>query len=77
MDEIVDDLLGKLGITMPVLHIKDNLYLIGSQRLNLEFNGDILMIKAQNGKLQKFVEYLPANHIFHEKCLVVQLMRSG
>jgi hypothetical protein len=23
------------------------------------------------------VEYLPANHRFHEKCLVVHMMRSG
>ena len=30
MDKIVADLLGKLGVTIPVLHIKDNLYLIGS-----------------------------------------------
>lgn len=77
MDKMVNDLLGKLGVTMPVLHIKDNLYLIGSLRLNLELNGDILMIKTPEGKLQKFVEYIPANHRFHEKCLVVHMMRSG
>ena len=35
MDKAVADLLGKLEVTIPILHIKDNLYLIGSQRLNL------------------------------------------
>ena len=35
MDMAIADLLGKLEVTIPVLHIKDNLYLIGSQRLNL------------------------------------------
>jgi hypothetical protein len=51
MDKEVADLLSKLGVTIPVLHIKDSLYLIGSQRLNLQFNGDILMIKTQEGRL--------------------------
>ena len=43
------------------------------ERLNLELNGDILMIKTPEGKIQKFVEYIPANHRFHEKCLVVHI----
>jgi hypothetical protein len=77
MDKIVADLLGKLGVTIPILHIKDNLYLIGSQRLNLQLNGDVLMIKSQDGRLQRFVEYIPINHRFHEKNLVVQMMRSS
>lgn len=35
IDKAVADLLAKLGVTIPVLHIKDNLYLVGSQRLSL------------------------------------------
>ena len=35
------------------------------------------MIKSQDGRLQRFVEYIPINHRFHEKNLVVQMMRSS
>jgi len=35
------------------------------------------MIKSQDGRLQRFVEYIPIHHRFHEKNLVVQMMRSS
>ena len=49
-----------LEITIPIIHIKDNLYLIGSQRMNIKLERNQLMVRVGGG-YQKFEDYVPQN----------------
>ena len=49
------------NITIPIVFISGNLYLIGSNRCNCELRGDVPMIRVGGG-YQRFEDYIPKNH---------------
>jgi hypothetical protein len=65
-----------LKITIPILFIKDKLYLIGSSRINVDLKKDNLMLRVGGG-FEKFNEYVPKNHRYFERSLVVHMIKSG
>ena len=66
----------QLKITIPILFIKDKLYLIGSSRINVDLKKDNLMLRVGGG-FEKFNEYVPKNHRYFERSLVVHMIKSG
>jgi len=66
----------ELGITIPILHIKGTLYLIGSNRINCTMKRDYVMLRVGGG-YEKFVEYVPRTHKYFERTLVVHMIKSG
>lgn len=48
------------SITIPIIWIKKDLYLIGSNRLSCELKRDTLMLRVGGG-YEKFEEYVPKN----------------
>lgn len=69
-------LIVELGITIPVLHIKGKLYLIGSNRVNCDLKRDQVMLRIGGG-YEKFIEYVPKSHKYFERSLVVYMIKSG
>ena len=76
MDLAIANLIEELNITLPILHIKDKLYLIGPSRMTCEMKRDFVMLRVGGG-YEKFVEHLPRNHRFYERTLVVHMIKSG
>ena len=66
----------QLRITIPILFIKDKLYLIGSVRINVDMKTDNLMLRVGGG-FEKFIDYVPKNHRYFERSLVVHMIKSG
>lgn len=76
LDLAISIIIEQHKITIPILHIKDRLYLIGSQRMTCEIKREILMIRVGGG-FEKFFEWVPKNHRYLERCLVVHMIKSG
>ena len=66
-----------MDITIPIMYIKDRLYLIGSKRLSLDIQNKILVIRLDDGYYEKFVEYIAKNHRYHERALFLYMIKSG
>lgn len=75
MDMSIDILVKELGVTIPILHIKDKLYLVGPKRMTMDIKRDELMLRVGGG-FERFTEYIPANHKYFERCLVVHMIKS-
>ena len=76
LDEKIMELIELLDITIPVLHIKGKLYLIGSSKATCELKGEQLLIRTGGG-YERFDEYVPGNHRYHQRQLVVSMIKTG
>jgi hypothetical protein len=76
IDQTIFLLIKQLRITIPILFIKDKLYLIGSVRINVDMKTDNLMLRVGGG-FEKFIDYVPKNHRYFERSLVVHMIKSG
>jgi len=65
-----------LNITIPIIWIKAKLYLIGSNRISCELKRDQLMLRVGGG-YEKFEEYIPKNHRYFQRMLVIHMIKSG
>jgi len=64
------------NITIPIIHIKDKLYLIGPNRLNCEIRAGVVMVLVGGG-YQRFEDYVPKNQRFFQKKLVTHMLNSN
>lgn len=70
------ELIKSLSVTIPILHIKERLYLIGHNRMTCDLRQDNLMVRVGGG-YEKFIDYVPKNHRYFERSLVVHMIKSG
>lgn len=70
------DLIKTLSVTIPILHIRERLYLIGPNRMTCDLKNDNLMVRVGGG-YEKFIDYVPKNHRYFERSLVVHMIKSG
>ena len=64
------------SITIPIIWIKKDLYLIGSNRLSVDLKRDTLMLRVGGG-YEKFEEYVPKNLRYFQRILVIHMIKSG
>ena len=57
VDELISQYIIEMNISIPIIWIKDSLFLIGSQRLNCEIKRNCLLIKVGGG-FESFQEYV-------------------
>lgn len=76
IDLAIDELIKSQSITIPILHIRDRLYLIGHTRITCDFKNDNLICRVGGG-FEKFIDYVPKNHRYFERSLVVHMIKSG
>lgn len=69
LDENIAVCIYNQHITIPIMHIKENLYLVGPNRYNCDLKAGQAMIKAGGG-YQRFDEYVPRFHRQFQKKLV-------
>ena len=66
LDEKIEELISIIGCTIPILHIKENIYLVGSERLPLQVIQEIVFVQTPSGAKEQFVNYVPRTHRYHE-----------
>lgn len=76
IDNLIQSCISMYNITIPIMHIKQKLYIIGSQRINLDVKNDQLLCRVGGG-YEKFHEYVPKNSKYFQKMLVVHMIKSG
>ena len=63
-------------LLIPIVHIKDRLYLIGCNRMTCELTRDQLMVRVGGG-YERFEEYVPGHARYFMRMLVVHMIKSG
>ena len=76
MDEMLSLYLKQLNVTVPVVNIKDSLYLIGSQRCNLVIKRDSLLV-MKGGGTDKFENFIAQNVKSFQRNLVIYMIKTG
>ena len=76
LEEAIAEVIHRHRLTLPVIHIRDKLYLIGPNRQNCELKAGHAMIKAGGG-YQRFDEYLLRNLRQHQKKLVSLMINNN
>lgn len=76
IDEEIALLIHDQNIRIPILHIKDSLYLIGHKRLTASIRRDDVVLRVGGG-YEKFSEHIPHNARYYERALAVHMLKSG
>lgn len=75
VDMEVKRIIDEMGVTIPIVHIKDSLYLVGANKVHLEKKGN--KVTAQiGGGYQELEQYLPKHHSNLEKELILKMVQS-
>jgi len=76
IDQIIAQLISDIEITIPIVWIKQNQYLIGSTIFSLEIRKDQLQMKVGTA-WENFENHVAKNHRFFQRNLVIQMIKSG
>ena len=76
LDLYIQDLIVQNNIRVPVIHIKDNLFLLGSQRASCDLKNDNVVVRVGGG-MDRFVDYMTFNHRAFERQLVNHMVNSA
>ena len=76
LDERIFDLVLRYNIRIPIVYIKDSLYLIGHQRTTVLLKSDNVVVRVGGGQDQ-FHQYVPINHRVFERALVLHMINSN
>lgn len=76
LDDAIQRSIDENQITIPVHHIEDNLYLIGSKRLNCSLQNDSVLVTVGESN-KKFKDYVLKNDRSFKRDLVIDMFKSG
>ena len=76
VDELIAHYIDEMNITIPIIWIKDNYYLIGSQRLICEIRRNCLLLRVGGG-YESFQEYVIKNDRYFQRMLIIYMIKSG
>lgn len=65
-----------MNITIPIIWINKQLYLVGDKKINLEKNGEFVTANIGGG-YQNFEHYIQKSHKVFERSLVVKMIQSN
>lgn len=66
---------GAQHITIPIIHIREKLYLIGSGRMTCDIRSEQAMVKVGGG-YEKFEDYVAKNERYHQRRLVTYMINN-
>ena len=73
LDAGIKEIIDENDIRMPIKHIKDKLYLVGSDRKLCELKGDRVTIR-HGGGYEPLQDYLPQKDRHHQRKLVQEML---
>jgi len=74
-EELLAKMIKKHKVTLPIIHVRQNLYLIGSQKVSMDFKFNSIMVRPVNSggmfsAQERFETYITKNHRKFERKLV-------
>lgn len=75
LDEKIYELLIQLDVKIPIVLIKENLYLIGTSRVICDLRNESVIVRVGGGNDTLF-NYLANNHKQFERQLAVQMLKN-
>ena len=66
----------RMKITIPVVHIRQQSYLVGISKVTLENKFQSIMIRVGGGGVERFDTYVPKNHRKMERQLIEYMSMS-
>lgn len=72
----IERMINELDVTIPIIHVKGEVYLIGSQKQIIQYKQTNQLTVRVGGGFSKFDEYIPNNHKFIEKTLLMNMIKS-
>ena len=76
MDIMIAQIIKLQNITIPIVHIKDSLYLVGSQKVTLVIKRDSILVQ-KGGGTEKLENYLANNNVAFQRNLVIYMIKSN
>ena len=73
---MIDSIVIKYGINLPIVPIKANQYLVGPKRVRCELKQGMLMCSIGQGQLELFENFLIKNQKNLERALVVVMLKT-
>ena len=75
LEEKMDKIIKDNNITIPVINVKDNIYLVGSEKTNCDLKAENVTIRKGVG-YKAFTKYVKANEKYHQKILVSHMINN-
>lgn len=75
LEKEIERLITQMGITIPIMHVKGQVYLIGTSKCIIQNRADQIMVRVGGGYVP-FDEYIPNNHRLFERALLVHMIKS-
>jgi len=76
LDKAIAQIVSEWDITIPIVHIKNSLFLIGCNRVNCDFKFNSVLVKVGGGS-QKLVDYIHKNTDQMIATLVEHMVKSS
>lgn len=76
LDKAIAKMIKENNVTIPIVHIKGSLYLVGTSRVNLVLKREFVLVRTGGG-YQKLYEFIPQNNRFFMRQLIVQMIKTG
>lgn len=71
----IKSLIDELNVTIPIVHIKGSLYLVGVSKIHLEQKADYVIAQVGGG-YQKFEPWIIKNHKAIERQMIIKMIQS-
>jgi hypothetical protein len=75
LEQAMHEVYTQQNIVIPIIHIREKLYLIGSGRMTCDFRSDTAMVKVGGG-YERFEDYVSKNERYHQKKLVTYMINN-
>ena len=76
LDKAIAVIIEEWIVTIPIVHIKNNLFLIGCNRVNCDYKFNSVLVKVGGGS-QKLIDYLHKNSDQILATLIENMIKSG
>lgn len=75
VERVMFEIYTQQHITIPIIHIREKLYLIGSGRMTCDYRSDTAMVKVGGG-YEKFEDYVAKSERYHQRRLVTYMINN-
>lgn len=74
VDKELAKMMKTMNITIPILWVKGNLYLVGVNRIHMDYKGEHIIAHVGGG-YEKFEMYISKNHKVFERQLIIKMLQ--
>jgi len=75
LEKEIERLIAQMNITIPIIHVRGQVYLIGTTKIIIQSRASQMMVRVGGGYVP-FDEYIPNNHRLIERQLLIHMIKS-